>query len=325
MATTKLTGFKSLQDLHDFFPTEQSCIDYLASIRWPGGKVTCPYCGSEKVYTLKGKTKRWKCAASSKKGAVKCNRLFSVRINTPFEDSNLPLKTWYVALFLATNTSKGVSSANLAKLVNITQANAWHLIHRCREMMREDAPQLIVNDTEVDECYIGGRGKNRPRSKRDNARGRSMKHKTPVFGMLERGGRVVAKVVIDTKARTIQPIMRQHIAIGTTVHTDEYLAYKGVEKTFRHLVVKHGKGEYVTYHPTGEYSSTNGMEGYWSLLKKGLNAVYHSVSPFHLQQYVNEYSARYNQRKQSNQERFDNALKQADGRTMPYNKLVAKK
>jgi transposase-like protein len=304
--------FNNLKDLLTYFQDENFCRQYLAEKRW-GNKPVCPYCQStEKIYTIEN-GKRHKCKS--------CQKKFSVTVGTIFEDSKLPLNTWFQAMYLISTSKKGLSSLQLASQLGITQKSAWHVLHRVREMIKEKQTVTLSNVVEADETFIGGKEKNKHANKRTPGNhGRSLKTKTPMLGLLERGGNVHAVKVKDTNAETVLPIIANTVQLGSTVVTDEWYAYNGLKRLgYSHFLVKHKDGQYVD-----GIASTNTLEGFWSLLKRGIYGIYHSVSEKHLQAYINEFSGRYNSRAISNAERFDLILGKSEG-NLSYNKLTDKK
>jgi transposase-like protein len=222
-------------------------------------------------------------------------------------------------MYLIASHKKGISSHQLHRDLGITQKTAWFILHRIREALRDKNSPLLTDVVEVDETFVGGKNKNRHADKKvENSQGRSVKDKTPVVGVMQRGGRVITQVVRDTKAENLHPIIVNAVKSGSIVITDEWRAYQGLDG-FSHVVVSHTEGEYVR----GAFHN-NTIEGFWSLLKRGLYGIYHQVSPKHLSRYCNEFTYRYNSRKMKDCERFEITLQRVNGR-LKYKDLTGKK
>jgi transposase-like protein len=289
--------FKSIFDLVKAFPDEATCMAYLEEMRW-NGDVVSPFDETSKVYkTARG----FKCKNSGK--------YFNAKVGTIFEDTKIPLVKWYMALYLFSSHKKGISSHQLAKDIDVTQKTAWFMLHRLRFAFNTPAFQeALDNIVEIDETYVGGKDKNKHESKKSGGRGRGT-GKASVLGMIERGGTVIAKVVADTTQATLEPIIGNFVEAGATVMTDEYNAYNNLKTVYNHSKVHHGAKEFVN-----GMAHTNGIENFWSHLKRGIDGIYHWVSPYHLQSYVNEFTLRFNTRKFSTSGRFDLVLSNAAGR-----------
>ena len=305
--------YNSLVDLILEFPNDEACRKHLEHIRW-GDTPACAHCGSaEKIYTLKDG--RYKCAA--------CRRKFTVLVGTIFESTKIPLQKWFLAIWICTSHKKGISSHQLAKDIGITQKSAWHMLHRIREMLRETEPELelIEGDVECDETFIGGKDGWKHKDKKiPNSRGRSTKAKTPVFGMVERGGKTRFRVVEDTKSETLQAEILPNIKPDSTVHSDEWIGYRGLGAIYDHEVIEHGAGEYVRYEKE-KTVHTNTIENRWSHFRRTITGTYHHVSPKHLQRYADESAFRLSTFKLGEGERFDLSLAGLEGR-LTYDKLV---
>jgi transposase-like protein len=306
---SSMINFKNLTQLFDFFKDEDVCRHYFEKQRW-GGNVACPFCGSLKVYRT---TRGFKC------GEKECYKKFSVTVGTVFENSKIPLRTWFAAMYLIASHKKGISSLQLHRDLGITQKTAWFILHRIREALREKNSPLLTDVVEVDETFVGGKNKNRHAHKKiDNSQGRSVKDKTPVVGVMQRGGKVVTQVVRDTKAENLHPLIVGAVKSGSIVITDEWRSYQGLDGMYHHVVIKHNEGEYVR----GAFHN-NTIEGFWSLLKRGLYGIYHQVSPKHLFRYCHEFEYRYNSRKIPDNERFQITLQRTEGR-LKYKDLIGK-
>lgn len=302
-----LPEFKSLQDLEKAFPNEQSCIDHLERIIW-NGKLISPFDPTSKVY--KCANNRYKCKNTGK--------YFNVKTKTIFENSKIPLREWFRALFLF-SVNRGISSYRLAKHVDITAKSAWFLLNRLRHGSVISSFRVMLKDfVEIDETFIGGKNKNRHKNKKvPNSQGRNWKDKIPVWGAVERGGKLIAQVVPNTQKNTLVPIIKANVKKGSHVNTDEWLAYENLCRWFNHDIVNHSAKQYVK----GE-THTNSIESAWAFLKRIIYGIYHWISRKHAQRYIDEFTMHYNTRKYSTQERFDLILLSSKGKRLTYRELI---
>lgn len=302
-----VTEFKSIHDLVTAFPDQQACIKHLEKLRW-NGKPVSPFDPSSVVYTCS--EGRYKCKNTGK--------YFNVKVGTVFEDTKIPLIKWFMALYMFSSHKKGISSHQLAKDIDVTQKSAWFMLHRLRYAFNHpNFKKTLGNTVEIDETYYGGKDKNKHESKKTKGtQGRSTKDKTPVLGMLEREGNVIAEVVEDTKQKTIEPIIEKNVETGTIVMTDEWHAYNNLNGKYKHSRCNHGAKKYVD-----AAAHTNGIENFWSHLKRGVEGIYHWVSRPHLQRYVDEFALRYNTRKEKTSVRFNLVLGNITGR-LTYKGLI---
>lgn len=297
---------KSVLDLINAFPNEQVCIEHLEELRW-NGNVVSPFDSSSKVYNCKGN--KYKCKNTGK--------YFNVKTNTIFDNTKMPLQKWFLAIWLVTSHKKGISSLQLSRDLDITQKSAWFMLQRIRNCFGIGSGNDLEKEVEVDETYVGGKNKNRHNSKKvKGSQGRSAKDKTPVVGMVQRGGLLSAKTVDNVKSETLTREIISKVKESATLYTDEWLGYKGVSRIYDHHIVKHNQGEYVK----GRIH-TNTIEGFWSLLKRGIIGIYHFTSRKHLQRYVDEFVFRYNTRKFSEGLRFDVLLRNMENR-ITYKELI---
>ena len=308
---------KTLQEAIVYFSNPDNCIDYLAVRRWPNG-VTCPTCGSQKV-KFNSDRRIWQCSSHHSK------RQFSIKVGTIYEDSAIPLDKWMAATWMLTNCKNGVSSYEIARALDVTQKTAWFMLHRIRLALQdEDFGSKLRGEVEVDETFIGGKARNMHLDKRERRiTGTGGKDKTVVMGVMERGGKVRTLVVPDRRKMRLQTAVKAHVQAGSALYTDALLSYDGLAKDFAHKVVDHAE-QYVD----GKVH-TNGLENFWSLLKRGIAGTYVSVEPFHLFRYLDEQVFRFNNRSKkdrtvSDADRFNMAVQRIVGKRLTFAALTGK-
>jgi hypothetical protein len=323
---------KSLQEAIIYFANPDNCIDYLAIRRWPDGKVLCPTCGSGSV-KFNPNRHLWQCAVHHPK------RQFSIKVGTVMEDSAIPLEKWMTATWLVTNCKNGISSYEIARDVKVTQKSAWFMLHRIRLAMQDDTIGTKFGNSgegevEVDEAFIGGKMSNRHKDKREHfdkvrsetvdANGIKHMGRVAVQGMLDRDLRKVrAQVVPNVKRETLQYQILNNIEFGAKLYSDNAVAYTELASIYAHEVVNHAR-EYVR----GRVH-TNGLENFWSLLKRTLHGTYVAVEPFHLSRYVDEQVFRYNNRStkknpMNDSDRFDLVVSQMVGKRLTFAEVTGK-
>lgn len=318
---------KSLQEAAIYFSDPNNCIDYLAIRRWPDGRVICPTCNSDKV-KFNADRRIWQCSTHHPK------RQFSIKVDTVMEDSAIPLDKWLMAMWMITNCKNGISSYEIAKDVKVTQKSAWFMLHRIRLAMQDDSAGKLGSGggpVEVDETFVGGRLINMHNSKKDRMaqiKGRQLKgdhlNKSIVMGLLDRAVREVrAKVVPNVRRDTLQGEILREVSPDSKVYTDQWIGYDSLHKKFVHDVVDH-----VETYVNGQVH-TNGIENFWSLLKRTLKGTYVAVEPFHLQRYVDEQVFRFNSRatKRNNvtdSDRFDMIVRKIVGKRLTFAALTGK-
>ena len=300
--------FKTLMEFTDYFRDEATCVEHFTATRFRNGEY-CPHCHHDKIY---------KCAGGKRYHCAKCRQDFTIRTKSVFGESKLPLRKWYMAVYLLSTMSKDISSLQLAKHLGVTQKTAWFMAHRIRKAHKQGNGQLW-GTVEADETYVGGAVRNMHRNKVDKAVvGTGGKGKAIVFGMRQRGGEVRAKIIAHNGAEELHPAIQTNVAPGSTVYTDEHRGYNGLEGYTR-FAVNHSGKIYVA----GD-AHTNGIESFWALFKRGYHGVYHWMSKKHLQRYVDECAYRLNRRGQTMNMVFTDVVQgTTDGQHLGYKALIA--
>ena len=295
--------------LFKLFPNNETAEVWFITTRWPNG-VACPTCGSVNVQARRTrKPQPYRCRD--------CRKDFSVKTGTLMQASNLGFQVWAIAFYLMATGIKGTASLKLHRDLGVTQKTAWHLAHRIRETWR-DRQSPYTGPVEADETFVGGKARNMRRSRRSQLHGRGGVDKAVVAGVKDRTtNRVSADVVTDTSGQTILAFVDERTEPGAMVYTDEHAGYRGLPSD-RHESVCHSAGEYVR-----GMAHTNGMESFWSMLKRGYVGTYHWMSPTHLGRYVQEFEGRHNQREQDTVDQMAAMVRSADGKRLRYTDLVA--
>jgi transposase-like protein len=309
MATEPTT----LQEAIIYYSDADNCLKTMVARRWPNG-VTCPTCGSADVRFLANQ-KRWECKGKHPR------KQFSAKVGTIFEDSPIGLDKWLTATWMLSGCKNGISSYEIHRALGVTQKTAWFMMHRIRlGMQDEQGGGKLGGEVELDETFIGAKARNMHKAKRaEKIQGRGPDGKEIVFGMVERGGKVIATHVESRKKKELQKVVREHVEAGAAIFSDELLSYDGLESDYKHAVINHAV-EYVNGN-----IHTNTMENFWSLLKRGLHGTYISVEPFHLFRYLDEQAFRYNNRKDMNDaDRFNAVLGQIVNKRLTYAELTGK-
>jgi transposase len=278
----------TIADFNCEFPDDDACLTHIFHARWPGGITVCD---SKKCGNVERRHHR--VSGRMAYACDYCGKHIYPMAGSIFEKSTTPLRIWFYAMYLMGSTHCGISAKQIQRETGVTYKTAWRMFKQIRTLMSEDI-SLEGSSVEMDETYVGGKDKNKHLGKRAGIRGRVTDSKTPVFGMVERGGRVIARVTPDVKSATILPIVAEKVLPASIIYTDEYTIYDNVGwmgKNYQHRRINHSAKVYVM----GK-THTNTIEGFWSLLKRGIGGVYHSVSAKYLQSYCDEYSYRYNRR-----------------------------
>jgi transposase-like protein len=310
------TAPQTLRDAILFFADYENCRRAVEAIRWPGGTVRCPTCNSDRV-TYLASVRRYKCYAKHPRAQ------FSLKVGTVFEDSPLGLEKWLPALWLLTGCKNGISSYELARALGITQKSAWFMLHRLRLALQDKSTRKLGGEVELDETFIGGKARNmhfRKRERMGITQGKSMAGKVAVMGLLERHGAKGSQIrlaqIPNNKRKHLMPLVAQHVERGCTVHTDSLPSYLSLASDYTHNVIDHAE-KYVE----GQVH-TNGVENFWSLLKRAIKGTYVSVEPFHLFRYLDEQAFRFNERSGTDATRFITALVGIVGKRLTYKALI---
>ena len=304
------------QTLHDaikYFSTGDNALNFVVSLRWPAG-VICPRCGSKEVRFLKSR-KIWECSE------CESLRQFSVKVGTVMEDSPIKLDKWMSAFWLIANAKNGISSYELGRSIGITQKSAWFMLHRIRLAMEDGTIEKFSGRVEADETFIGGKARNMHADKKAKTKslqkGRGYVGKVAVMGLLERNSperasRIKLRVVRNTRRAGLHKHVKAEVVEGSEVFTDALPSYSGLEKEYIHKVIDHAEC-YAKGHV-----HTNGLENFWSLLKRGIKGTYVSIEPFHLFRYLDEQAFRFNERKDNDAGRFVKAVAGVLGKGLRY-------
>jgi transposase-like protein len=307
---------QTLIDAIRYFADPDRTLCFMVAIRWPDG-VKCPTCGSEEVSFLK--TRRlWKCKNRHPR------QQFSIKVGTIFEDSPIGLDKWFTAMWLIGNCKNGISSYEIARDLHVTQKTAWFMDHRIRFAMKTGSFEKMKGEVEADETFIGGLARFMHKDRREAAiKGTGGAGKVAVMGLLERHGkdqisRVRAKVLRNVRAESLHKEIRDNVEAGSEMFTDAWVGYKHIDRDYVHNVIDHAEK-----YAEGRVH-VNGIENFWSLLKRGIKGTYVSVEPFHLFRYLDEQAFRFNMRKNSDGQRFTEALSGVTGRRVTYKELTGK-
>lgn len=314
LSVNKIVNFKSFTDMLKVLPTDEACREYLEQTLW-NGTPTCPHCGSQHSYilTTKGRAEGlYKCKD--------CQKRYTVTVGTMFHGSHIPLRKWFIAIYIFSMHKKGISSHQLASDLGITQKSAWYMLGRIRYAFKGNTLEMKEGAVvEMDATYVGGKLKNKhswERKEITDKLGRGATNKTAVLGVLERDGNVHTAVVKSENAEDIMPVVSSTVYPDNTIVTDAHTGYSSLDKACTHVVVNHQKGEYIK----GQFH-TNNIEGFWSQMKRGIYGIYHHVSPKHLHRYAAEFSYRYNVRKQSVDQKFNFSIMHSE--RLRYADLIA--
>jgi transposase-like protein len=299
---------ETLSEAIKYFADADAALNFMVSVRWPDGKVCCPNCQKTNAAFLA--TRRlWKCRD--------CKKQFSVKVGTIFEDSPLGLDKWLPAFWMIVNAKNGISSCELGRALGVTQKTAWFMLHRIRLAMQNGTMEKLSGQVEADETYIGGKARSMNSTQRSKrGRGTGGVRKEIVMGLLERGGKIKLKHVAKARRSILQSEIRQNVEAGSQVFTDALPSYNGLSKDYAHEAIDHAK-EYVRGNV-----HTNGLENFWSLLKRAIRGTYISVEPFHLFRYLDEQSFRFNERENTDSGRFLKGIIGVIGRRLQYAKLI---
>lgn len=311
---SETTDPKTLIEAVRYFSDPEICHAYMIGIKWPSGEIRCPKCGGGQIGHIRTRMV-FQCKTKG------CRKQFSTKVDTIFEDSSLGLDKWFIAVWMIANCKNGASSCELARAIGVTQKSAWHMLHRIRLAMKTKTFRKITGEIEADESFVGGKLKNMHKRKRPIGRG--FVGKSIVMGLLMRSeekgrSRVSTAIVPNTKTETLGNGVRDCVEPGATVYTDDLVSYRGLSSDFVHEFINHA----ATY-ARGRVH-TNGLENFWSLLKRTLSGTYVSVNAGHLLAYLDEQVFRFNERKWTDASRFHEVMRNITERRLTYRELTGK-
>lgn len=299
---------------------EKAAVEFMEKQRW-GDAPCCPECGSVSVYQMKDsktgerqKNFRWRCHD--------CKKQYTVRVGTVFEDSRIPLRHWCYGFYRASTSKKGVSALEIKRQTGLAYKSALFMLNRIRFAMDESDVEPLEGIVEVDETFVGGKARRKNNQSSIKNRGehqaQQMKRKQPVIGMLERNGKIRPRVIADVTAKTLKAEITKHIDQSATIMTDDWTGYRFLAREgWKHDSVNHSRYEFARGDVT-----TNRIEGFFSILKRGLNGIYHSVSKKHLHRYLSEFEFRYNHKELTDGERLVMAIKSANNKRITYQQIL---
>lgn len=304
---------KTLHEAVRYFAEGDNALNFMRRLRWPDGKAKCPRCNTENNCFM-DKRKVWQCRD--------CRKQFTVKLGTIMEDSPIALDKWICAMWMIANAKNGISSYELHRSLGMTQKTAWFVLHRIRLAMQAGSFEKMSGHVEADETFIGGKARFMHKERKEKRKqGRGPIAMTPVQGLLERStrdsvSRVKLRILASTKKEEVQKDVRKYVLKGSEVHTDALRSYQGLNDEFTHNVVDHAQ-RYVDGH-----IHTNGLENFWSLLKRMIKGTYVYCEPFHLFRYLDEQAFRFNERKDDDQGRFFKVVGGTVGKRLTYSQLI---
>ena len=314
----KLLNFKNLDELTSKIKTEKQAINYFIKLRW-GNKINpvCPFCNQCGAYNFKNQNKTFKCKH--------CNKIYSYKTGTIFENTKIPMRKWFIAIYLFSSHKKGISSHQLAKDISVTQKSAWFMLQRIREVMKNDNNNKFDGTTEIDEAYLGGSETNKHADKKNKT------EKTCIIGLVNRDTKQVKAYKVSSNEKdNLLPKIYLNCKDKSNIFTDSYNGYDDLKKHYNHEFVKHCAGEYNRDKKDKDGRAaykinTNSIEGFWSQLKRVIDGIYHWVSKKHVQMYINEFAFRYNTKNKeiySEITRFNCVLQNALNKRLKYSWLI---